>query len=99
MRPGGRPPLHTQTFTLIIPGTQTALQSADAHGLAHSGLGGTHTCTFTHACCVTQMQVAISLLLWEYMPLDYICNLLQSPHLRLLPGLCFVFHYDSVWFD
>lgn len=92
MRPGGRPLLHTQTFTLIIPGTQTALRVQ------------THTVSLTH----TPMLIYTLMLcdtnagghklvffflphqVWKYMPLDYNCNFMQSPHLRSLPGLLYI---------
>lgn len=52
MRPGGCPPLHTQTFTLIIPGTQTTLQR-QIHTLNHllCAVAGAHTCILTHMQC------------------------------------------------
>lgn len=51
MRPGGCPPLHIQTFTLKLPGTQMILQKADTHGLCHSVLRQTNIHIYTHMPC------------------------------------------------
>lgn len=85
MRPGGCPPLHIQTFTLKLQGTQTILQKADTHGLCHSVLRQTNVHIYTHM--PYEMNAGSHKLLFvphqvcKYMSIVYICNLLQSPHL------------------
>lgn len=83
MRPGGRPLLHTQTFTRIIAGTD---DRTNEHTHTHTRTVPL-TQTYTHIQCETNAGshklLFVPHQVCKYMSVVYICNLLQSLHLIL----------------